>query len=210
MHEEEDHEERLADRDDEREWQRPRPEVHAPRDVRRGGQQDQRGPHPDVGQRGVVVAVLGQGGSLLDQVQKREEENPDQVHEVPVESGELDAQVVMRAVVPVDRAVEDDAQHRHPDEHVQPVQPGHEEIERPVHRGARKLDRLESIKPTACYQLIRGGCFIGLDYETVGSRDIHRSGSARHSGRGATRLLCLALAMLIHFDWFFGRGSPPA
>src|SRR5205085_7933105 len=85
-------------------------------------------------------------GVLLDQVEKRIEEDPDQIDEVPVEPGELDPEVVVRAVVAVHGAVEDDAEHRHSHQHVQPVQAGHEEVERPVHGRAGKVDLLVPVE----------------------------------------------------------------
>src|SRR5438477_912848 len=58
MHEEEDDEQRLRHRDDQRDGQGPGAQVHAPGDVRRDGQHDQRDPHQHVRDRGVMLAML--------------------------------------------------------------------------------------------------------------------------------------------------------
>src|SRR5204863_8131031 len=66
---------------------------------------------------------------VRDQVEEREQEDPDDVHEVPVEAGDLHRRVVERpeAALPgPPRHVEDD---RDADDHVQRVQPGQAEVE---------------------------------------------------------------------------------
>src|SRR5512137_933852 len=83
-----------------------------------------------------VVAVTW--GSL-DQVEQREEEDPDEVDEVPVEAGELDRRRVARAELAAGGPHRHPAQDAHADEHVEPVQAGHEEVDREVHRHARAL-----------------------------------------------------------------------
>src|SRR5438132_4365580 len=81
--------------------------------------------------------------ALLDQVEQRKEEDPDQVDEVPVQARQLDAQVVVRAVVAPPGAEEDHGEHGHPRQDVEAVQAGHQEVEGPVHRGAGQPHLLE-------------------------------------------------------------------
>src|SRR5512133_41765 len=68
---------------------------------------------------------------LLDQVDEREDEDPDEVDEVPVEPRQLDRHVVLAREGPAPRP---DAHHRedgHADDDVDPVQAGDEEVEGP-------------------------------------------------------------------------------
>src|SRR5512135_3485193 len=83
-----------------------------------------------------VVALTGPS---LDQVQQREEEDPDEVDEVPVEPGQLHRGRVPGPELAARGAQGHPAEHPHADEHVEPVQPGHEEVDREVHRDAGPL-----------------------------------------------------------------------
>src|SRR6476659_7540038 len=56
-----------------------------------------------------------------DQVEQREEEDPDDVDEVPVEPGHLDGRVPLGRVAALPRLVDEDAQETEPDDHVEGV-----------------------------------------------------------------------------------------
>ena len=67
----------------------------------------------------------------VHQVQQREQEDPDDVHEVPVQAGDLDRRVPARARTcraPPSSSIT--AMSPEPDDHVQRVQAGHREVER--------------------------------------------------------------------------------
>jgi glutamate-1-semialdehyde 2,1-aminomutase len=67
-----------------------------------------------------------------DEIEQREEEDPHQIDEVPVEAGDLDRREPLRAELAVAGLPGD---HRHDpdaDDHVRGVQPGHREVERVV------------------------------------------------------------------------------
>src|SRR4051794_37624339 len=76
---------------------------------------------------GSVTSLL-----LLHEVQNREEENPDEVDEMPVKAGDLDAvRITLRLFDPHLRARPCEID-KHDDtaENVQTVQPGHREVDR--------------------------------------------------------------------------------
>src|SRR5712691_3615079 len=101
-----------------------------------------------------------------DQIQKREQENPDDVDEVPVQTADLDRAVVLRG----DRAAPRPPQHpRHdpePDDHVQRVQARHDEVEREENlRVPRVLVRLEREARTGHVMLVE---LVARDREGAG------------------------------------------
>src|SRR5579885_3219197 len=61
-------------------------------------------------------------GELLQEVDEREDEDPDQVHEVPVEGGDLDLAVALGGVLAEERADENRAEVHDAREDVQPVE----------------------------------------------------------------------------------------
>src|SRR6185503_11240220 len=62
---------------------------------------------------------------VLHQVDESEEQHPDEVDEVPVETAELDAQVIRGGVFPADRPDPQTEQPDHADDDVQAVETGH-------------------------------------------------------------------------------------
>src|SRR5579871_1093154 len=64
---------------------------------------------------------------LLQEVDEGEDEDPDEIDEVPVEGGDLDLAVALRRVLAEEAAREDHAQVHDPREHVHPVEPGEDE-----------------------------------------------------------------------------------
>src|SRR5512133_287657 len=79
---------------------------------------------------------------LLDQVDEGEDEDPDEVDEVPVEPRELDRHVVLGRVGARAGLEPDDEQHRHADDDVDPMEAGDEEVERHEDRRPQQLDLL--------------------------------------------------------------------
>src|SRR5216683_470758 len=65
-----------------------------------------------------------------DQVQQREQEDPDDVHEVPVQAEAFERVVPLGGVAPLPGGEQQVAEQTDADDHVQGVQPGHAEIER--------------------------------------------------------------------------------
>src|ERR1700692_2365302 len=65
-----------------------------------------------------------------DQVQQREQEDPDDVHEVPVQADALERVVPLGGVAPLPGGQQQVAEQADADDHVQGVQPGHAEVER--------------------------------------------------------------------------------
>ena len=61
----------------------------------------------------------------LDQVQQREQENPDQVNDVPVQAAKINWCEVLRAEVTTHATQEDPCDHDHANDDVGPVQAGH-------------------------------------------------------------------------------------
>src|SRR5437773_12210621 len=76
-----------------------------------------------------ACAVSGCSGMVRDQVEEGEEEDPDDVHEVPVEPGDLDGRVVGGTEPSVPRLPGHDRDDGHADHHVQGVQAGEAEVE---------------------------------------------------------------------------------
>src|SRR6187399_861927 len=78
------------------------------------------------------------GGNLLvrrvrrDQVQEREQEDPDDVHEVPIEAGQLDGGMIVGAVAAAVGQPGQRQQYGYADDHVERVQARHGEVERVV------------------------------------------------------------------------------
>src|SRR5262249_35679719 len=83
------------------------------------------------------AASKGTSSVLRDQVDRREDEDPHDVDEVPVQTGDLDAlrirlgQPALRGAAPQDQQPDD--AHRH----VRAVQPGEREERRPEHVGRK-------------------------------------------------------------------------
>src|ERR1700694_3382953 len=65
-----------------------------------------------------------------DQVQQREQEDPDDVHEMPVQPDALERIVPFGGVAALPGGQQQVAEQPDADDHVQGVQPGHGEIER--------------------------------------------------------------------------------
>src|ERR1039458_5422020 len=77
-----------------------------------------------------------------DQIQQREEIDPDNIDKVPVEPEVLNKGHVPRCVSPGPRAEDHESKYPDADNHVQRVHPGHEEVEREVELGvARDIQR---------------------------------------------------------------------
>src|SRR5580704_16108958 len=66
----------------------------------------------------------------VDQIQQREQKNPDDVHEVPVQTAVLDGHVVIAGKAALPRIDEHDEQHSFADDHVYGMHSGHQEVER--------------------------------------------------------------------------------
>src|ERR1044072_3024394 len=66
----------------------------------------------------------------VDEVQKWEQENPDDIDEVPIKPAEVDGRVISGAVNAFARLHDQPDQKTGADHHVQGVQAGHGEIER--------------------------------------------------------------------------------
>src|SRR6185369_10275443 len=67
-------------------------------------------------------------GVPSEQIEKREQEDPDDVHEMPVEAAHLDDVVVLRRDLPSERAEPEESQEGDPDDQVKRVDPGHREV----------------------------------------------------------------------------------
>src|ERR1043165_4896846 len=74
------------------------------------------------------------------EVKKREKENPHHVHEVPVEAAHLDCVVVLAAVGPDEGLPSDHRQEADPDEHMEGVDSGHDEVEKKEEPGMARVD----------------------------------------------------------------------
>src|SRR4051812_8714781 len=70
-----------------------------------------------------------------DQVEQREQEDPHDIDEVPVESCDLYRRVVVGVELPLPRHRRDDGHDAETDDHVQRMKTGHAEIERIKHLG---------------------------------------------------------------------------
>src|SRR3954466_14898649 len=66
----------------------------------------------------------------VNQVQQREQENPNDIDEVPVEADELDGRVVLRRKTAAQGLLEEPEQQSGAYNHVQRVEAGHTEVER--------------------------------------------------------------------------------
>ncbi len=87
--------------------------------------------------------VLGHAQWRPDEVEEGEEEDPDDVHEVPVEPHDLDRGVVLGAVGAPPRQERDPQDDRHADDHVERVEAGHPEVEREVDLRVAALGALQ-------------------------------------------------------------------
>ena len=116
---------------------------------------EQDGPDDEVAPRAVASCVrsafecavlcrcVRHCASPSDQVEQREEEDPDQVDEVPVQRAQLDRHVVVgRVLALASRAVSHPEQHRHADDDVERVQAGGQEVDGEEEVGARILRQL--------------------------------------------------------------------
>src|SRR5712664_288952 len=70
----------------------------------------------------------------IDQIQQREQENPNDIDEVPVEGDIFDRRVVLRREAAAQRFLDEPNEQAGTDDHVQGVQAGHPEI-----KGEEKL-----------------------------------------------------------------------
>ena len=64
-----------------------------------------------------------------DQIEHRIQENPDNVHEVPIQGGVLDRIVVLGRVSSFPGETSDDPEHRHSNQHMQRMKAREEEIQ---------------------------------------------------------------------------------
>src|SRR6266404_5107255 len=87
----------------------------------------------------------------IDQIQQREQENPNDIDEVPVEADILDGRVVLRREAAAPRFLDEPKEQAGADDHVQGVQAGHAEIE-----GEEKLG-----------VGVRAGVCAGLEIKTI-------------------------------------------
>src|SRR5215831_7727746 len=76
-------------------------------------------------------------GSCLEEIDRRVHDDPHYVDEVPVDSGKLDAVVVLRRVVTAEAADRHHEEEAQADRHVRPVQPREAEEDRGERAGAR-------------------------------------------------------------------------
>src|SRR5512139_606190 len=79
------------------------------------------------------LGLMGAGSSQQvvppREIQEREEEDPDDVDEVPVEPESLDHVVVLGRVFPLPGRAEEKEDDGHADDHVEGVEAGHPEVE---------------------------------------------------------------------------------
>ena len=66
----------------------------------------------------------------MNQVEQREEEDPDQVDDVPIEPTEIDWSIVLGVEVPLHPPKDEPSDHDHADDHVNYVQAGHRVVDR--------------------------------------------------------------------------------
>src|SRR5258708_16340486 len=71
-----------------------------------------------------------------DQIEQREQENPDNIHKVPVETHVLNRRVVFRAELATPCAHDKPGEHAQTNHHVAGMQPSHGEVEREENFGA--------------------------------------------------------------------------
>src|SRR6266852_2003622 len=64
-----------------------------------------------------------------EQIKQREEENPNDIHEVPIKTRYLDRRVILGSEAPPPGHQNQDADYPNPNYHVQRVDSGHSEIE---------------------------------------------------------------------------------
>src|ERR1041385_6110803 len=86
------------------------------------------------------IAFLNTNGSMqmtADQVEQREKENPDDVHEMPVEARDLDRRMVFRRKPPAPGKIEDHRRQTEADDHMQCVEARHGKVDPKEH--ARRL-----------------------------------------------------------------------
>src|SRR5213593_4136872 len=76
-----------------------------------------------------------------DQIKKREQENPDDVDEVPVETADLDWNVVLRRNHAANRPPQHERHDPEADDHVQRMQSRHQEVQ-----GEKKLRVAEVLR----------------------------------------------------------------
>src|SRR5689334_19129918 len=70
---------------------------------------------------------------ISDQIEKRVKEDPDQIHEVPVESADLDGSIIGAVVSASARREGDDDPHYHADKNVERMQAGQKKIKAEEH-----------------------------------------------------------------------------
>src|SRR5690606_24555140 len=84
-----------------------------------------------------AAAPGGRPARRLDQVHDREQDNPDEVDEVPVQAHDLDPAVILRRVGAAEGAHAREDQAEHTDRDVRAVEPGHRVEGEAVYRGAQ-------------------------------------------------------------------------
>src|SRR6266852_4047449 len=75
----------------------------------------------------------------VDQVQQREQVNPDNIDEVPVQSCVFNGRVVLGSVFAAPRHVGKESEQADADNHVQGVHAGHRKVEREIHFGVMRV-----------------------------------------------------------------------
>ena len=65
----------------------------------------------------------------MNQIEQREEEDPHEVDDMPVEPTEIDGGIVLRAEMPLHASQDEPADHDHSDHHVNAVKAGHRVVD---------------------------------------------------------------------------------
>src|SRR5437667_12258892 len=78
----------------------------------------------------VLIESLPESMVRTEEVQHREQEDPHEIDEVPVQAGDLHPGVALGPEVPLDRLHEHPGHDAQADDHVERVQTGHREVER--------------------------------------------------------------------------------
>jgi hypothetical protein len=127
VHEEKHHQRCLAAGDDERHNGVPLAQIHICHSRGQDGQRQEHAENGEVGflRNNVTLHLV----SPSDQIQEREEKNPDNVHEMPVEAGSLHRIKMVRSEVAFPRLDQQHAKNSHAYYHVQRVYARHDEIE---------------------------------------------------------------------------------
>src|SRR5205823_4940413 len=80
-----------------------------------------------------------------DQVEQREEEDPDDIYKVPIEAHDFDGRVMIGSIDSLTCLLYEKQQETGPNHHVQRVQAGHEEVEREEKLNTRGVGGLSGV-----------------------------------------------------------------